>query len=121
MRRSGSRHLLPGLALDIIAVDPDDGKPLDFQDNSQREKARDIIRRQGPYIWIGSPMCTAFSTWQRLNKERSKDAAAMRRALAQATVRMKLVISLYDEQVLAGRYFLHEHPRHASSWGIPGV
>ena len=43
----------------------------------------------------------------------------MRRALAQASVRMKFIVSLYDEQVQAGRYFLHEHPRHASSWSIP--
>ena len=31
---------------------------------------------------------------------------------------MEFVTRLYREQVLAGRYFLHEHPLCATSWRI---
>ena len=31
---------------------------------------------------------------------------------------MDFMISLYREQIEAGRYFLHEHPRHATSWRL---
>ena len=31
---------------------------------------------------------------------------------------MEFAASLYFEQLQAGRYFLHEHPRYASSWGL---
>jgi hypothetical protein len=34
---------------------------------------------------------------------------------------MNFAISLYIEQVQAGRYFLHEHPKNASSWNLPAM
>ena len=34
---------------------------------------------------------------------------------------MIFAASLYLEQIHAGRYFLHEHPRHASSWKVPAM
>ena len=34
---------------------------------------------------------------------------------------MEFVASLYAEQAAAGRYFLHEHPSGASSWGLTAV
>ena len=119
VRRSGGRHLVPGIAFDITVNDPDDGQPWDFNIAAKRAKAREIIRRQRPYMLIGSPMCTAFSTWQFLNTSRSKDPVARRRALAQATMHMRFVVELYEEQVQGGRYFLHEHPRYATSWSLP--
>ena len=39
----------------------------------------------------------------------------MHKAYVQACVHMEFVMQLYHKQVLGGRYFLHEHPRHASS------
>ena len=79
------------------------------------------LRRQKPYLFIGSPMCTAFCTWQALNYAKSSDKAALDRAYARATVHMEFVASLYAEQAAAGRYFLHEHPSGASSWGLTAV
>ena len=119
VRRSGGRHLVPGIAFDITVNDPDDDQPWDFNIAAKRAKAREIIRRQRPYMLIGSPMCTAFSTWQFLNTSKAKDPAARRRALAQATMHMKFVVELYEEQIQGGRYFLHEHPRYATSWSLP--
>ena len=99
-------------------VDPDDGQPWDFSRRDKREKARRLLREQKPILLIGSPMCTQFSTWQYLNYSKSKDQAAMRRARAGACVHLEFVAELYHEQIDGGRYFLHEHPRHATSWKL---
>ena len=79
------------------------------------------MRRQKPYLFISSPVCTAFWTWQALKYAKSSDKAALDRAYARATVCMEFVAGLYAEQAAAGRYFLHEHPSGASSWGFTAV
>ena len=38
------------------------------------------------------------------------------RLRVQARVHLEFVALLYREQVEGGRYFLHEHPRLATSW-----
>ncbi len=109
-----SLKLLPGYALDITVEDPDDGLPWDFDDPAKREKARKLIREQKPLFLIGSPMCTAWCTWQRLN-ELKGNGEKLRRAKVRARLHLDFVMELYAEQVEGGRYFLHEHPKSASS------
>ena len=87
--------------------DPDDGQPWDFNVRAKREKAREILRRQRPYVFIGSPMCTAFSSWQFLNDAKRGNTAAAKAAKTKATQHMNFAVSLYLEQIQAGRYFLH--------------
>ena len=60
-------------------------------------------------------MCTAFSTWQYLNAHRA-DPEELRRAWSQAMVHMRFACEIYQMQIDAGRYFLHEHPAYATSW-----
>ncbi len=115
------RHVLPGVALDITVNDPLDGRPWDFNIESKRRRARQIIREQKPYCLIGSPMCTAFCTWQALNEARSANVEEVRRSKVKAIVHMDFVAGLYAEQVAGGRYFLHEHPDGASSWSLPSI
>ena len=55
IRRMHHRHLLPGLALDLTVMDPEDGRPWDFSQADKREKARQMRRRQKPYLLLGSP------------------------------------------------------------------
>ena len=112
------KHLLPGFAFDLTANDLEDGLPWDFSRRVKRERARNLIREQRPYMLIGSPACTAYSTCQALNEAKSTDLDAVYAARRQAKVHMDFMISLYREQVAAGRYFLHEHPRHATSWRL---
>jgi hypothetical protein len=119
--RRGRRHLVPGLALDITCMDPDDGTPWDFSIKAKREKARKLLRSQKPYLLIGSPECRAFSTWQYLNESKTEGVYAMRRAKVQAVIHVNFVAELYNEQVESGRYFLHEHPIGASSWNLPSI
>ena len=90
------KHLMPGLAFDLTTNDPDDGMPWDFGTESKRDKARALLREQKPYLLIGSPMCTAFGQWQRLNAAKSTDTAALEHARAQAVAHMKFVVSLYE-------------------------
>ena len=73
--RTRPAHLSPGLALDLTVNDPDDGKPWDFSIPAKRIKARQLLQRTKPMLLIGSPMCTAFSTWQRLNATRANPGA----------------------------------------------
>ncbi len=121
IRKSKCRYVLPGVALDITVNDPSDGRPWDFSLESKRQRARQIIREQKPYCLIGSPMCTAFCTWQALNEARSSNSEETKRNKAKAIAHIDFVAQLYAEQVAGGRYFLHEHPDGASSWSLPSI
>ena len=102
---SAKRYLVP----DITCDDPDDGEPWDFDRREKREKVRRLLRQQKPLFLIGSPMCTAWCSWQKLNAQR-RDPAITQRELVRARVHLEFVVSLYREQLEAGRFFLHEHP-----------
>ena len=115
--RSRPARLSPGLALDLTVNDPDDGQPWDFTVPAKKIKARRLIQQTKPMLLIGSPMCTAFSTWQRLNATRT-NAEARRRAYQEACMHIEFVTLLYHDQLADGRYFLHEHPQFASSWDL---
>ena len=125
-----SYGILPGFALDLTTVD-DQGKHWDFNKKLMRDKARRLIKEERPMFLVGSPMCTAFTTWQVLNEQKHNvDQIKLARARVEATMHMNFVTELYCEQVNNGRFFLHEHPAMASSWqlrcmknlmSIPGV
>jgi len=130
LRRSKYKFMLPGFALDISGIDEDDGQPWNFCIAGKRDKVRRMVNEQKPFMLIGCPPCKAYSTWQALNESKSSDPAAYRRAKMQAGIHLAFVASLYKDQIEGGRYFIHEHPKWATSWGeneidelmsIPGV
>ena len=103
--------------MDLTSCD-ETGKPWNFDLPEQREKCKRKLRSEKPWLLIGSPMCTAFSILQGLNRKRMGEAKW--RALWDHGMRHLLfAIELYDEQLAAGRYVLHEHPMSASSWHVP--
>ena len=51
--------LIPGFALDLTCLDPDDGMPWDFDVPAKRDKAMRKVRTEKPAMIIGSVMCTA--------------------------------------------------------------
>ena len=61
--------IVPGLALDLTTFN-ENGVAWDFDKPERREAARARIAREKPMFLIGSPMCTASSAWQHLNRER---------------------------------------------------
>ena len=58
-------RLIPGFALDLTTADVD-GRLWDF-DKEMRDRARRRLSDDKPMLLVGPPMCTAFSTWQRIN------------------------------------------------------
>ena len=107
-------RLIPGFALDLTTSDVD-GALWDFDSKVMRERAMRKVKEERPQLLIGSPMCTAFSTWQRINNTIRCPvtvAAEKRRAVEH----LAFCMELYQEQMRHGRYFLHEHPAYASSW-----
>ena len=110
-----SLRLVPGFAIDLTCIDPDDGQPWDFDLESKQVKAMELVRTQKPAMLIGFPMCTAWCTWQALNAvKRPREVVAQE--MEKARRHLKFVISLYREQMDGGRLFLHEHPESSSSW-----
>ena len=57
-------------------------------------------------IVIGPPLCTAFCQQSWWEKKR-------------AIKLLHVAVDVYEEQILARRYFLHEHPVGTSSWTDP--
>ena len=73
---------------------------------------------QKPQVLIGSPMCTAFSALQFLNRDRMNPEKW--NAMIEKGIRhMKFAIKLYKIQAENCRWLLHEHPNSASSWKLP--
>ena len=111
--------VIPGFALDLTTADAD-GKLWHFDNREMRDRAMERVRREKPMLLIGSPMCTAFSTWQRINDLiRDKDVVAAEKK--RAVVHLEFCVELYREQLRHGRYFLHEHPAFTTSWKEPAV
>ena len=79
-----------------------------------KSKARARLRKQKPDLLVGSPMCTLYSAWQRLNK--NKNIGEYGKRFKDARAHMEFNGELYLEQIRAGRLLLHEHPEGASSW-----
>ena len=63
-------------------------------------------------------MCTAFSTLQYLNRERV-GPIRWQSMWEYGMKHLMYTIEMYDMQLSAGRYILHEHPLSASSWHVP--
>ena len=73
------------------------------------------IKDERPLLLIGSPMCTAFLTLQRVNNA-FRDKATVEAERRRAVMHLEFCVELYREQLKHGRYFLHENPGFASSW-----
>ena len=58
--------VISGFALDLTTADIDSAS-LDFDSKVMRDRAMKKLREEKPLLLIGSPLCTAFSTWQRIN------------------------------------------------------
>ena len=75
--------MIPGFALDLTTAD-EDGSLWDLDSKVMRERAMAQVKSERAQLLIGSPMCTAFSTWQRINnliRDPATVAAEKRRAV----------------------------------------
>ena len=106
----------PGAALDITTCD-ERGVPWDFTKEEMKRKAEKLLDETKPDLLVGSPMCTKFSSWQRINWRRTRNPRRFKQERAEAVEHLEFVCHLYRKQAKAGRWFLHEHPAQADSWG----
>ena len=112
--------LIPGMALDLSVVDPDDGKPWDFNDSQKRAKVLKRVFTERSLLLIGSPMCSSFSSLQNLNWGRM-DPEEVERVKSYGKKHLEFACKLYALQDEMNLYFLHEHPSSATSWQQPCV
>merc|ERR1712115_349804 len=59
--------LIAGFSLDLSVNDPEDNMPWDFNIESKRVKAEEMVRSKLSLPLVVSPMCAAFSRLQRWN------------------------------------------------------
>ena len=95
------------------------GATWDFTKPLDRKRAWDQIRAEEPFLVVGSPPCTMFSSLQNSNRKRGTTEWKSRRRTAE--VLLTFAAAVYKMQVLAGRHFLHEHPAGATSWSHPSM
>jgi hypothetical protein len=101
--------IVPGVALDLTTTN-NEGEPWDFNDPARRMEAEKLLDEQQPQLLIGSPMCTAFSNIQNLNKA-MRDPTIVGAEIEKARVHLRWCCRLFQKQIERGGYFLHEHPR----------
>ena len=105
---------IPGLALDLT-VNDGNGEAWNFSIPAMRKKAEALIDQEQPLLLIGSPMCTAFSHLQNLNKNR-RDPEIVAKELAAARIQLSGCCRLYWKQLDRGADVLQKHPALAKSW-----
>ena len=76
------------------------GVAWDFRKSADRERARAQIRREKPFLVVGSPPCTEFSSVQNLNR-RHFSAAEARRRRAEAMTLLGFALEVYQLQLAA--------------------
>ena len=105
--RASAFDLMPGMAMDLRTG-------FDFNLEQDRVQARVIIEEEKPWLIIGSPMCAAFSPLMALNPNTDK----VKQAMVEGVQHLFFVCEIYKTQISHGRFFLHEHPKAATSWGL---
>ena len=103
-----------GWSLDLTTHDAE-GRAWDFDKSEVRARCRKLVRESRPAVIVGSPMCTMFSQLQRMNRG-NYDPQEWSRMRVKAIMHLTFAFELYETQVVAGRYFVHEHPLIADSW-----
>lgn len=109
-RRMG---LKAGWSVDLTTTDSD-GRAWDFNEVEMRNRAVREVLVDKPLLLIGSPMCTVYSAMNRINHSRMTKEEVNAR-FRYAKKHLEFSAKLYQMQIDAGRYFLHEHPQTASS------
>ena len=109
-----------GTSFDLTEMDPHDNQPWDFTSEEKRNRAKQIIEKEKPFLLIGSPPCRSFNVLFQSNISRM-NIEQVKCIMAEGIVHMNFCVELYRMQMDSGRFFLHEHPLSASSWKMPQV
>ena len=117
LQRIPNLRLVAGSTYDLKA--DKNGKSWNFLKSEDRRRARREVEMDKPYLVIGGPPCTDYSSFNvNINFPRM-DPLEVRRRRAQARILLNFAAEIYELQRVAGRHFLHEHPETADSWNEP--
>ena len=93
----------------------ENGEVYDFLKSEDRQRCRERLRVERPWLVVGSPPCTWWSALMALNRARMSPLEAARRDTEAKTL-LHFACEVYRTQLREGRHFLHEHPVAARSW-----
>ena len=119
LKTFGGTIVRPGWSLDLTMDDPLTGQPWDLGKGEVRARVKKLVAESKPFMLIGSPPCTMFSTLQNLSKAKRNEKKFNEKEVAKKHV--KFCVELYKMQLKGGRHFLHEHPKEATSWTMDEV
>ena len=91
------------------------GEKYDFLKSEDRQRCRERLRAERPWLVVGSPPCTWWSALMALNRAKMSRAEVERRDVEAKTL-LYFACEVYRQQLREGRHFLHEHPEAARSW-----
>ena len=83
----------------------------DFRLEADRRRAREYLDEHKPRLLVGSPRCTMSSALQRFTPWTARKCQRW----IEEKKHIQFVTELYQQQLKAGRYFLHEHLNGATS------
>lgn len=112
--------LIPGRSFDLIR-DSVTGESWDFRRAEDRRRCWAQLEEQLPWIVIGSPPCTVFSSLNTGLNYPKMDPVEVARRAAEGRALLGFCLSVYRWQMERGAYFLHEHPAEATSWKLSEV
>ena len=118
--RANEFGLKPGFAIDMELPKNSSGEHWDLSKKADQEELDRLIEKEKPFLLIGSPPCCAFSPLQNLSKDK-RSAEDSERIREEGLRHLRVACKNYWKQHRAGRLFLHEHPKGASSWKEPEV
>ena len=113
-RRVPGMALVPGATFDL--EEDENGVAYDVLRAEDRQRIRERITRDRPYLVVGSPKCTDYSALTVNLQHPKMSERELRRRLVEREVLLRFAVEIYCLQLAAGRHFLHEHPRGARSW-----
>ncbi len=116
---AAKKGLITGSSMDLTTTDEMD-RPWDFTKIHMRNHAIRRIMDEKPAVLMLSPVCTHFSqamasNWARMTPEQKADKMKV------ARTHLKFACQLALLQHRAGRYYVLEHPRTATSWAEPCI
>ena len=98
-----------------MTVTDEDGLPWDLGKPEIQKKVLRMVDRDEPGLLILCPPCGPFSSWQYINYKKMSDGA-IRKKLEDGITHLAFAALLCRKQAMAGRHFVFEHPKTATSW-----
>ena len=112
--------LRKGIAVDLEEMKPDGSERWNLDKDEDFQLLLEILDAEKPWLVTSSPPCTTFSPLRRLsNHKRLKETVEQEEMLGR--LRLRRSIRCCKRQARLGGFYLHEHPRDATSWKEGGV